>query len=252
MIYRSWAATDIGGRRTQEDDYLLSTLIHIYLVADGVGGANKGAVASAIATNPGDWNAYFRGLYDTLTPEYPNVAEEMQAHLVNLVENIHRRILERAKAPNHHGMKTTLSALVLFGGKAYIAHVGDSRIYLCARGRLTQLTMDQTMAWRLAQAKVISLEDAAKSPHRHTLGMALGMGEPLQVMTSVHRIRWGDCFLLCTDGLYRAVPEVQIAAELELNGDRPELATQNLMSLAKTNDWKDNTTAIVVAAGWED
>lgn len=142
-------------------------------------------------------------------------------------------------------MGTTLSCLVLTDSHSIIGHVGDSRIYRWRSGYLSCLTKDHTFVQEMITEGEIDPTTAGKHPLRHLLTQVVGTAEPLEhVLARVDRIKAGDRFLLCTDGLHNWVPDEQISNVLALDGSAGLLAS-NLVNAALMNKARDNVTALV-------
>jgi protein phosphatase len=214
------------------------------LVADGVGGAAGGEVASRIA---------IQALLD-LVVETPDWIMRMDAPLAReVLERLERRfqrvrqvLVERAQAdPSLKGMATTLTVAASIGRDLLTAHVGDSRAYLFRGGRLTRLTRDQTMAQSLADAGAIPPEEVAKHPGRHVLTGALATrGAFAQVELGRTRVEDGDQVLVCSDGLTEMVSEETIGRVLRPARSADE-ACRELIEQALEGGGKDNITAVL-------
>lgn len=231
------AATDVGRvRKGNEDSFLASP--PTFAVADGMGGANGGEVASAMAVEV--LRQGLRGLPGG-------------AGLELLAREADRAIHERAKRdPSLRGMGTTLTAARIDPGLpgqgpgvAQIVHVGDSRAYLFRDGRLRRLTRDHTLVDQLVRAGQISAAAAATHPSRNVLLNVLGGGASLEVDVSSVRLKPGDRLLLCTDGVTGLVEDRRIAQILSTVPD-PRHAARALVATANLGGGHDNSTAIVI------
>ena len=215
-------------RRTNEDAYL--AVPPLFAVADGLGGLAAGEVASRIAMEA--LSASVSGL---LSPDA----------LVGLLQAAHEAI-RRAAADDDRlaGMGTTCTCLLVAGGVAEIAHVGDTRAYCLRAGRLELLTRDHSLAQELVRIGRLSELEATVHSSRNTLTRALGAPGELQV----DRVSWplasGDRLLLCSDGLNGLVSDGGIA-EL-LGGDTPSESAERLLRAALEAGGTDNVTALVL------
>jgi protein phosphatase len=215
------------------------------LVADGVGGAAGGEVASRTA---------IQALVDLAleTPDWimrldDHFAEEVLQRMERRFQKIRELLVARADAdPGLRGMATTMTVACTLGTELLTAHVGDSRAYVLRRdGRLERLTRDQTMAQSLADAGAISQEEVAQHPSRHILTSALATrGAFVQVDLKRSRLEDGDRLLLCSDGLTEMVPDESIAKVLERARSSSE-ACRHLVEVALEEGGKDNVTVIV-------
>jgi protein phosphatase len=213
---------------------------YLLAVADGIGGAAFGELASALALSSG-WDQSPGAIKWTWV-----VTDREVADLKERVELVFRRIdealRERARQePACAGMGTTLTGAYTVGPEAFIGHVGDSRAYLCRAGRLAQLTRDHTVA---QLARDIGLPVVDRSWH-HTLTQCLGgVGEEARADFHHVRLADGDRLLLCTDGLTSMVPDAEIAAALGRPAP-PQEQAQGLVDAALRRGGRDNVTAVV-------
>ena len=224
--------TDIGKLRKQNEDAAwFDEARAVFAVADGMGGHLAGEVASRMAIE-----AVQRMAREN---ERPGIAALREA-----VACAHETILTHAQ--DHiecAGMGTTLSVLWLGENYAYIAHVGDSRIYRLREGSLTQITQDHSLVEELVRAGLITREQARTHPRRNIITRALGThgeNEPDLLVTDVQD---GDVFLLCTDGLTGMVPDDEIERTLRDCGI--EAAADRLLALALDAGGRDNVTLIL-------
>ena len=213
------------------------------VVADGMGGAAAGEVASreAISTlinlvlDLPDWIL-------RLDERTTKAAMNRAAYRYKQVD---AAISEQAEQdPRLSGMGTTLTVAFSLGEDLILTHVGDSRAYLLRKGRLQQLTRDQTLVQALIDIGEITPEEASSHPMRHILTQALGQHKG-KVNVEVQRIRLrdGDWLLLCTDGLTEMVPDDQILKLLD-QPQSAESACRKLVDLALENGGRDNVTVI--------
>lgn len=216
--------------------------VYALLVADGVGGAAAGEIASRTAVQE---------LVDLVleTPDWimrldDQLAEEVLRRMEGRFQRIRERLVARAEAdPSLRGMATTMTVACSLGPELMTMHVGDSRAYLLRRGgRLERLTRDQTMAQSLADSGAIRQDEVAHSPLRHVLTSALATrGAFVQVELKRWRLDDGDQLLLCSDGLTEMVPDEAIAHTLTGARSSTE-ACRKLVDLALEGGGKDNVT----------
>ncbi len=222
------AATDIGQvREGNEDAYLL--LDPLYAVADGMGGHRGGEVASNLALET-----------------VQRLFEADEGSLTEQVELANRAVFERSQADREvSGMGTTLTAALVEGNRARLAHVGDSRAYLLRDGVLTLLTEDHTLVHRMVQEGEITESEAETHPHRSILTRALGVEGALQVDEAFVELREGDRLLLCTDGLTAMVSDDRIRGVLSETPD-PREAAEHLVLAANGAGGIDNITVVIL------
>ena len=226
--------TDIGKLRKQNEDAAwFDEARAVFAVADGMGGHLAGEVASRMAIE-----AVQRMAREN---ERPGIAALREA-----VACAHETIL--AHAQDHiecAGMGTTLSVLWLGENYAYIAHVGDSRIYRLREGSLTQITQDHSLVEELVRAGLITREQARTHPRRNIITRALGTHGAHEPALLVPDVQDGDVVLLCTDGLTGMVPDDEIERTLRDCGI--EAAADRLLALALDAGGRDNVTLILCA-----
>jgi protein phosphatase len=233
-------ATDVGRVRAEnEDAWLVVPGTRLFAVADGMGGHAAGEVASRLAV-------------ETLAEELRGAdasgsVAAARSELQHAVREAGRRIHEQAaRVPDRHGMGTTVTVLrFLAGGRALVAHVGDSRAYRLRDGELRRLTRDHTWVQEQLDRGLLSEAGARRHPASGVLTRALGT-EP-RVAPDVAEVDWrvGDFFLLCSDGLSGPVAESDIARALRDSPD-PEAAARALVGLANEAGAPDNVTVVVV------
>ncbi|MFM8979161.1 MAG: PP2C family protein-serine/threonine phosphatase [Planctomycetia bacterium] len=208
--------------------------------ADGMGGALAGEVASSMAV---------KGLaaeMDACAQSAP--ASALAPRLVGAVEAVHAAIHAASERdPALRGMGTTLTAAWVVGDELVVGQVGDSRAYLFRKGRLQQLTRDQSLVSKLLEDGVITEAQAATMAGRNIILQALGSEEPLEVVTTAQRLDLGDVLVLCSDGLCGVVDNKAIEADLQRGGAPAELAAR-LVALAERHGGPDNITVLVARA----
>ncbi len=218
--------------------------VYAYLVADGVGGAAAGEVASRTA---------IQALVELVieTPDWimrldEPLAQEVLQRMERRFQKVRDVLMERAKEePALRGMATTMTVACTLGPDLLITHVGDSRAYVFRDGRLSRLTRDQTMAQSLADAGAITPEEVATHPARHVLTSAIATrGAFIQVEVGKSRLLDGDQILLCSDGLTEMVDETAITAVLRSVGPSSD-ACRRLVNLALQAGGEDNVTVVL-------
>lgn len=231
--------TDIGMRRTENQDaygYTRSPVSDLFVLADGMGGNRGGATASSIAVNLINRASF--GEDELVTEEALRSAILQTNHC----------ILQAGKREEElSGMGTTIAILVLHDDEAFVAHIGDSRIYMLRSEQLYQITRDHTLVQELVDSGALSPEQAANHPIGHMLTRAVGQTEKVEVDVGV--ISGGvidsDRFLLCSDGLYNHVENHEIHAALQ--GMEPGDAVEYLLNLANERGGSDNITIMIVS-----
>jgi len=247
---RFYAATDVGRLRDHnEDNYLVDKKLSLFVVADGMGGHAAGEVASALAV---------RIIHEELKKEREIIEaahamsranRQILGLLEQAVQKACARIHEEAKADvNKRGMGTTLSALLITGSHGFIAHVGDSRIYLLREGRIQQVTEDHTVFNELIKRGKLTRDQIEKVAQKNAITRAVGVYERVEVDTLTIEVLPGDQFLLASDGLHGYIAHT---AELEpyFEEENGENAARGLIELANRKGGKDNITAVLVRLG---
>ena len=253
---RFYAATDVGKARTHnEDNFLVDKRLALFVVADGMGGHAAGEVASALAVRTlHEEVKREKELLDRYASEETAATTATAKDVVMLLEHAVQRacfkIHEEAKADAaKRGMGTTLSALLVVGRQGFIAHVGDSRIYLARDGRIQQLTEDHTVSNELVKRGKLTAEQIEKIFQKDAITRAVGVYERVAIDTLVIELIAGDTIVLATDGLhgYLESPE-DLRLPLALEGDA---AAKALIDLANDRGGKDNITTVIVKIGEE-
>src|SRR5690348_12065714 len=230
-------ASDTGKkRRRNEDSYVVAP--PLFAVADGMGGAQAGEVASKLAA---------AALEDA---ESGGAAGEER--VVALIQEANRRVYERASAdPSTSGMGTTMTVALVEGDHVTIGHVGDSRAYLVRAGRLEQLTEDHSLVNELLKSGKLSRQEAETHPQRSVITRAVGTDPDVDVDTFVVDANEGDIFLLCSDGLTDMVGDDDILETVERHRDDLDRVTKALVSEANRGGGEDNITVIAFAISAE-
>jgi len=223
-------ASDPGKkRRRNEDSYVVAP--PLFAVADGMGGAQAGEVASKLAA---------AALEDT-----DSGAGDGEARVVSLIQEANRRVYERANTdPATTGMGTTMTVALVEGELVTIGHVGDSRAYLVRAGRLEQLTEDHSLVNELLKSGKLSPKEAETHPQRSVITRAVGTDPDVDVDVFKIEAHEGDVFLLCSDGLTDMVDDEGILDLVERHHDDLDRAAKSLVSAANRGGGEDNITVI--------
>jgi protein phosphatase len=230
-VSEQFAVTDTGRQRRANEDSLLARA-PLFVVADGMGGAQAGEVASRIAVD-----SFRAGLPDAGPPELA---------LAELARSANTRIHELSHSnAEQAGMGTTLTAVYVGEEEIAIAHVGDSRAYCLREGELLRLTDDHSLVDELLRQGRLTPEEAVEHPQRSVITRALGPEGTVDVDTRSFRARPGDVYLLCSDGLTTMVSEEQIA---EILSGHPGLrdAGEALIAAANEAGGRDNITVLLL------
>jgi PPM family protein phosphatase len=222
--------TDPGRQRRDNEDSAFARA-PLFVVADGMGGAQAGEVASQIAIE-----AFEDGLSES---------GSLEDQLADRVREANRQIYERSRAEHgREGMGTTLTAAFVDDAHLAIAHVGDSRAYLFRDGELTRLTQDHSLVDELVRQGKLTEEQAAEHPQRSIITRALGPEADVEVDTFTYPVRAGDVLLLCSDGLTSMVSEERVAEVLATSKTLDE-AGDRLIDEANKAGGRDNITVVL-------
>ena len=250
MEIKHWAATDVGRKRSHnEDNFLIDKNLNLFVVADGMGGHASGEVASALAVHTIRDVVFAER--DLLT-QYTDFDATAQMELCTLLEfavhSASARIFHKAQQePEKRGMGTTVVALLVIGQRGFIAYVGDSRIYLSRNGVVYPLTEDHSLMNELIRSGKVQAGEFASSPYanfKNAMTRAVGVYEHVEVDILDFEILPGDAFLLCSDGLYDYLEDAEIASNLAMSNT--EEIPGRFIDMANSRGGKDNVTALVV------
>jgi serine/threonine protein phosphatase PrpC len=246
-----WAATDVGKKREMnEDNFLVDKKLSLFVVADGMGGHASGEVASQLAVHE------FRNAVDAGREAIDHFAkgdatvrpQEVLTLLENAVQTAGQAIYQKGQAePEKRGMGTTCSALLIAGDRGFIAHVGDSRIYMLRAGQVVQLTEDHSLVNELIRRGRVtkeSFETSQYKAYKNAVTRAVGVYETVQGDTIDFEILPGDQFLLCSDGLHAYLDDARIIDALK--GDDVKTLPKHFIDLANAGGGHDNITAVVI------
>jgi len=214
---------------------------NLFVVADGMGGQLAGEMASqlAVETIP---SVVKSGLTEDLSPK------ETRELIRRAMSRANEEILERAsKGPETTNMGTTCVVALIHGDRAYVAGIGDSRVYRLRQGKLEQLTKDHSLAQALVDAGTLKPEEVATHKFNHVLYLYLGSREARDGPDTVKELELmpGDRFLLASDGLTGVVPDEDLARVMAQNQD-PEVSARELVDMALRNQSRDNITCAVI------
>jgi len=246
LYYHYAGLTDTGMVRDHnEDAYILpantdaDTLAqkgYLYVLADGMGGHQKGEVASAVTIET--VNAEYYAATLDLSPDAPESAI-VQA-LANAIEQANLEVMAATQ-----GGGTTIATAVLYGDTLVSMNVGDSRIYLLRDNQLHRLSRDHSLVFRLVEMGKLTEEESLTHPRRNVLYQALGQGDDVDIHIVKEKLQLNDVVILCSDGLWGEVGD-QAIKEVLSTITNPLTAIEQLVDLANRTGGPDNITAIVI------
>jgi len=222
--------TDTGRkRRRNEDAYVCEP--PLFAIADGMGGAQAGEVASRLAA--------------AALKESGSKTLGGEERISDLIQEANRRVYDRSSTdPNTSGMGTTITVALVENGNVAFGHVGDSRAYLIRDGRMEQVTEDHSLVNELMKSGKLSREEAETHPQRSVITRALGTDPDVDADTFTIEAKSGDVFLLCSDGLTDMVGEREILELVELNRQDIDTALKSLVKAANRSGGEDNITVV--------
>ena len=233
---RGFGATHPGRRRgNNEDSFCLNEALGAAIVADGMGGESCGEIGSRMT---------IRVAVEHLSrPESDLTLTETALEAIRAANS---EVIAAARVrPGCNGMGSTIVMALWRLPEMLIANVGDSRAYLLREGKLRQLSYDQSFANELRHKLGFSEERIRAMANRNVLTMAVGTFEQVLILTHSELVQGGDCFLLCSDGLYGPVTDSAISAILQEPSSLQERA-EKLINTANQNGGPDNVTAVLL------
>ena len=239
---RAFATSDVGKtRQINEDFYYISSEnepVKLFIVADGMGGYNGGEIASKLAVDSA--RNYILSNFES--------SKEDKESLLNLVKNssMYANMIVYEKAMKNEELKnmgTTLDICLIYENKAFISHIGDSRVYRIRKDFMRRLTKDHSYVQQLVDEGKITKEESVNHPKKNMLIKALGCTEYIEPDVTVKGFIKGDIMLMCTDGLTNMIPENEILKILKENLDNP---SKVLVDKANELGGLDNITTVII------
>ncbi len=227
------AITDRGCRPRNEDAFGISQDGRLWVVADGMGGAAGGDIASGLCVDVATAFAT------------KNASDRAGQTLERAVQAAHEAVLGAArKAPQYEGMGATLILAAVLGNALSVCHVGDTRCYVRSQGALERLTRDHSLVAQLIEAGRLSPELARIHPRRNEILQAVGVEPGIEPDLAARELNAGDRVLLCSDGLWGAMEDSEILALLGSDGTMRQVAVE-LVDRALANGAGDNITLVL-------
>jgi len=240
--------TNVGRKRTHnEDAFSILGEYGLYIVADGMGGHASGEVASRMAVDT--LRDFFSATADDPERTWPYKMDRSKGYeenrLITGIKLANLRIYETAQRDiRKRGMGTTIAAIFTVEDGLYIAHVGDSRVYLLRDEVMELITEDHSLLNDYIKMKRLTPEEIANFPHKNVIVRALGMKETVKVDTRFHTPRANDTILLCSDGLSGPVTDDEMK-EIVSNAADLKTATRQLIDKANENGGPDNISCVL-------
>jgi protein phosphatase len=235
-VIKSFGLTDVGNLRYEnEDSFLFYPEKNIFIVADGVGGQNKGQLASRLATE--EAKKYIDENEDM---------HELEEYFLKLINRIDKKIItESHLKPENKGMATTLISCYMENNNFFIVNIGDSRGYLIIEDEIIKITNDHSYVNELLQAGEITEDEARVHPKKNIITQALGIGEIVVPDFYKGELKKGDMILLCSDGLTNELEDEEIFKTIKENANL-SWACKSLIKKAKIKGGRDNITLVLI------
>lgn len=239
-MIRTFSMTDIGRKRKVNQDYAytseepIGNLPNVFIVADGMGGHNAGDYASKVTV-------------ETLVAQIASSFEKNPVRILGkAIEAANRLIFRKAhENPDLEGMGTTVVAATCMGRFLQVANVGDSRLYVVSREKITQITRDHSLVEEMVRMGGIARDEARNHPDKNIITRAVGVNDTVEVDFFTVELSEGDMVLICSDGLTNMLEDEKIRMILSGAGDIAD-KTRELVDAANENGGRDNITVIVI------
>lgn len=247
----SFGLSDVGRKRSRnEDSFLVDDKLQLYIVADGMGGHSGGEHASrlAVTTMQEVIESMNTDPEATVISGVNSEETEYGDRLKYAIEVASQKIFDQALYdPELKGMGTTITAMMVDSDRAYIANVGDSRVYLLRDGEIRQVTTDHSLVTEQMQAGLISPGDAKKHRLKNIITRSVGYQEEVEIDLTTIDLKPTDRIILCSDGLTNMLDDEKITQQVMGHKDL-EKSCKELIRLANENGGEDNITAIICEA----
>ena len=238
-MLRAWGMKDVGRRRDINQDYIflseepMGNLPNLFLVADGMGGHRAGDLASEYTVSR---------VCEAVTKSMQKIPFQI---LKGAFQYANQKLIEKAgESPAYAGMGTTLVAVTVQDDTAYVANVGDSRLYKIG-GTIEQITEDHSLVEEMVRMGEISKEEARNHPEKNIITRAIGVSETVEPDYFDTKLEKGECLLLCSDGLSNMLEDAQIKEILDRRTDLRSGA-EELVREANRNGGKDNIAVVLI------
>ena len=241
-MIKAYAKSDVGKVREINEDafYISNSLdeVQLYMLADGMGGYNGGEIASKLAIQSA--KNYIENNFKEIEKDKDSIIQLIGSS----IEYANMVVYEKAKENKElSGMGTTLEVCLIYNNRAFIGHVGDSRIYRIRKEFMRKLTQDHSYVQKLVKDGTITQEEAAHHPQKNMLMKALGCNAFVEPDVMVKGFLKDDTLIMNSDGLTNLVSQEEIFKEAKKN---IEQATKNLVQMANDNGGYDNITVIII------
>lgn len=241
-MIKAYGKSDVGMVREMNQDYYYisddENEVKLYILADGMGGYKGGEIASKLAVTSA------KNYIENNFTETPKDKDSLIQLIGSSVEYANMVVYEKSKEdPELEGMGTTLEICLVYNNKAYIAHIGDSRIYRIRKEFMRKITKDHSYVQKLVEDGTITKEEAAVHPKKNMLMKALGCNAFVEPDVTIKGFLKGDTLIICSDGLTNLVTQDEI---YKIATSKFEYAPSDLIEKANKNGGYDNITVIVI------
>lgn len=241
-MIKAYAKSDVGKVREINEDafYISNSLdeVQLYMLADGMGGYNGGEIASKLAIQSA--KNYIENNFKEIEKDKDSIIQLIGSS----IEYANMVVYEKAKENKElSGMGTTLEVCLIYNNRAFIGHVGDSRIYRIRKEFMRKLTQDHSYVQKLVKDGTITQEEAAHHPQKNMLMKALGCNAFVEPDVMVKGFLKDDILIICSDGLTNLVDQEAI---YEMASKNIEQATKDLVKLANDRGGYDNITVVII------
>ena len=242
-MIKAYAKSDVGKARERNEDSFYITDdplkdLQLFILADGMGGCNGGEIASRLAV------ASCKNYIENNFNDTPKEKENLMQLVASSMEYANMIVYEKSLGSRElEGMGTTLEVCLIYNNRAYIGHVGDSRIYRIRKGFTRKITQDHSYVQKLVQEGTITREEAEHHPKKNMLMKALGCNAFVEPDVMVKGFQKEDILIMCSDGLTNMVDIQNI---YEVAEEEFEAAPKELINMANQNGGMDNITIIII------
>lgn len=244
---RFYGLTDVGVKREKNEDAISipseNEGIKLFILADGMGGAKAGEKASQLAIQT------IRNYIRLNFIKIERTKEEIEEIIRKAMVEANRKVFElAAEFQEYKGMGTTVVVVLIYRGRLYIGHIGDSRVYRLRQSVLRQLTRDHSYVQELLRQGTISIEEAKNHPQKNVLVKALGCDRDIMPDVFTKGFVKGDIILMCSDGLTNMIEDKDIYEIIMKNTSDLKMACKMLIDTANKNGGVDNVSAIIISS----
>ena len=249
-MIEAFGQTDVGRRRKlNEDNYLVDTDIHLYAVCDGMGGHNAGEVASKMAIETlGAFIGKSHKEKEITWPYGLDVNLSFDGNrLKTALKLANKKVFKAAdNREDYTGMGTTAVRAIISGDVLTVGSAGDSRCYVFAGGKLTQVTRDDSWVSAAWAEGILSADEIERHPLKNVITKAIGAKDDIDINVVEHKLKPGDVAMICSDGLHSMISDEQILAAVTPFPATLEEAAAKLIDAANAAGGKDNVSVVLV------